>query len=425
MVDRELAAFEEWLIKSASMGVGQWWEQVGGPHLAKGGKHSVFKKMMEEEGIPEKQQERFMRMAKEKYPEGHNEPSSGYGGGTPDEGGRQNPFTQTGHALGNLGRAAIAAPFVAAGLYSALSPKEEDPHTRVPEWRGHVGSYLANVGSFGGLGFAGGRLANILGNRNPNAPLIGAGIGVLAGLGMGELAHRKSELDARRDGERAARTGKDKSLLRRASETQGHLAGQAAISALPTGIFAALRNIDPLPLASILGANIFGSAMAQKRRNAAAVEHMDRLRKKTKHAAGAPTRGNFMMASDIPAFQAPRLDRAIQKNSGETTMPVGKPKEKTEDFLPNGVTYNEGDFKRSKYAMSTQELEGFVTGLLKQAMTPAGQLAQTQSIGAPKASPPPGPSIADIAKPKGARFGTGIAGAFKTTIGGTAGNALK
>jgi len=169
-----------------------------------------------------------------------------------------------------------------------------------------------------------------------------------------------------------------------------------------------------------------------------------------KVAAGAPTRGNFMMASDIPAFQAPRLDRAIQKNSGETSMPLarlpggpderepkpqdneklgklvkGKLKTKTDAFLPDNITYNAGDFKRSKYAMSTQELDGFVADLLKQAMTPAGQLAKTQSIGAPKASPPPGPSIADIAKPKGARFGTGIPGAFKTGIGGNAGNALK
>lgn len=64
-------------------------------------------------------------------------------------------------------------------------------------------------------------------------------------------------------------------------------------------------------------------------------------------------------------------------------------------------------------------------GLQKKAMTPAGQLAHTQRVGAPKASAPPGPSIADIAKPRGARFGSGIAGAFKTGIGGTAGVALR
>ena len=34
-----------------------------------------------------------------------------------------------------------------------------------------------------------------------------------------------------------------------------------------------------------------------------------------KVAASAPTRGNFMMASDIPSFRAPQLGAAIQKNS--------------------------------------------------------------------------------------------------------------
>lgn len=49
---------------------------------------------------------------------------------------------------------------------------------------------------------------------------------------------------------------------------------------------------------------------------------------------------------------------------------------------------------------------------------PAPTVAKT--VGVPK-MPAPGPSIADIAKPKGAGFGTGIAGAFKpgTGIGGT------
>ena len=54
-------------------------------------------------------------------------------------------------------------------------------------------------------------------------------------------------------------------------------------------------------------------------------------------------------------------------------------------------------------------------------MSPAGQLAKAQRVGAPKATAPPGPSIQMISRPKGPKFGTGIAGAFKSTIGGTAG----
>lgn len=133
----------------------------------------------------------------------------------------------------------------------------------------------------------------------------------------------------------------------------------------------------------------------------------------TKAGAGAPTRGGFLMASDVPPFRAPRLDKGIQK---------------TDAFLPDGVTHSPEDFKRSKYAMSTEELSRFVPLLLKEGVagiTPAGRLEQSARVGAPRASAPPGPSIADQAKPKGPGFGTGIAGAFKGSIGGTAGVAMK
>ena len=131
-----------------------------------------------------------------------------------------------------------------------------------------------------------------------------------------------------------------------------------------------------------------------------------------KEAAGAPTRGGFMMASDVPAFKQPRLDRAIQKDSA---------------FLPDNVTTSPGDFKRSKYALDARMMTAFTAELIKSAgpNTPATQLAQSQSVGAPKVTAPPGPSIADIAKPRGARFGTGIPGAFKTGIGGMAPVSMK
>lgn len=279
-----------------------------------------------------------------------------------------------------------------------------------------------------------------------------------------------------------------------------------------------------------------------------------------KTSASAPTRGNFMMASDLPAFRAPQLRVGVQKEG---------------DMLPDGVTYGPSDFKKSKYAVSrewveqavqqarvsrprlrefaskareaaeslppgasqtkrlagyaearardfgtarfrpqetsdvlmkgrqeypkltrpleahlrspgrqaqaqkmkgnthskskyampTEDLEAYVAWLRKEAdvspavtwsgatgvphrqesnippfraprldrgiqkqsavLTPATQLAKTQRIGAPKATAPAGPSIADISKPKGARFGTGIAGAFKTGIGGTGPVGLK
>jgi hypothetical protein len=161
--------------------------------------------------------------------------------------------------------------------------------------------------------------------------------------------------------------------------------------------------------------------------------------RREKHAASAPTRGNFMMASDLPAWRAPQLQRGLQKNSGETSMPTDSPvlmnsagasktetsrtealpKTKTDAFLPDGVTYSQGDFKQSKYAMPTELMSLFVEELRKEGepgVTPAGRLAQTMSVGAPKVTAPAGPSIADQVKPRGAKFGIGIPGAFKTKI---------
>lgn len=162
------------------------------------------------------------------------------------------------------------------------------------------------------------------------------------------------------------------------------------------------------------------------------------LRGKT--AAGAPTRGGFMMASDIPPFRVPGLKA---------------PLEKAGDMLPDYVTYNQGDFSPAKLVGKSKTSAGQnetidenargsspedfkkISGtsiekrlerlyerrpdLKKLAGTSPFHAAQTaKTIGTPKITPP-GPSIADIAKPKGAGFGTGIAGAFKpnTGIGGT------
>lgn len=115
---------------------------------------------------------------------------------------------------------------------------------------------------------------------------------------------------------------------------------------------------------------------------------------KEKKAASAPTRGNFMMASDVPPLKVPSLRAPIEKNS---------------DMMDTYYPYSPGDFKPAK-------LTGKTAGL-----SPMQSAVHAKSIGAPRLSAPPGPSIADIAKPKGPGMGSGIAGAFKGSIGGTAG----
>lgn len=235
----------------------------------------------------------------------------------------------------------------------------------------------------------------------------------------------------------------------------------------------------------------------------------------TKTSASAPTRGNFMQASDLPPFKVPSLKAPIEKNS---------------DALPDFVTYGPGDFKKSKYAAQSVERvrralqgaspervaefakktragaekhlvktheaakglrgtrnlternqardvhyqhrqhagklqsfhqeavhqqgrsEGLREGALVAGAIGAGSAGTTgyilgknekkkeedsktaapnpitqaatsaKSVGLPTMTPPKGPSIVDVAKPKGPGFGTGISGAFKTTIGGTQGN---
>jgi hypothetical protein len=279
------AELEFFLLKfSSDVNLGQWWEQKGGPHLAKGGSHAAFKQMMDKEKFPEHVKKKFMDVAAKKYPPQYNKRSGG----------------------------------------GAAWAKREAGRVEKPGFM----SYVA---------------------KHPVATGLAAGAGI---LGAGYLADRISQHTSKR-----------------------------------------------------------------------------------KAAASAPTRGNFMMASDLPSYRPPRLDQAIQKDGAYESEPYTsvfkgadlegekKTKVKAGDMLPDYVTYNPGDFKRSKYAMPIEELAYLVDGLLKEAipgLTPQSRLEQSSAIGAPRANPPPlpGPSIADQAKPKGPGFGTGIAGANKSTIGG-------
>lgn len=259
--------FEFLKIASEGVSVGQWWEQKGGPHLAKGGSHSDFKKMMETDGIPEKMHDRFMRMAKERYPAQHNFRNSA-------------------------------------------------SHVNVDDFfRKHRGSAHPTDAV----------------SRKIN---LGVGLGAAAiGGGIALHDYMKSR-------------GKKKK-------------------------------------AAVLG-------------TAGAVAHQ------------AKEKGGDLDMAFCPA------------PSGKTS------KEKDSDMLPDYVTYNQGDFKRSKFAMPVEEMAAFVEqlrkvgaagGIMGVSATLSGAPAAAKSVGAPKLSGP-GPSIAQIAKPKGPGFGSGIAGAFKGSIGG-------
>lgn len=398
------------MLKHANVNIGQWWEQVGGPHLAKGGDHKTFKKMMDADGIPPAVQAKFERVAKEKYPPGHTTAGHAARGGP-----GFSTFSPTAATAINIGGAGLMG---AVGLQAALAKKRENPNTAVPEWKGRLGHAielgvpLAGAGAFLGKGL------HMLGKaKTPHAGLMGAGVGALAGAGIGQVMHHISKGEDALDASDAMEDPELRQHIRReAGRTESAQRGisllekalPAAMSAYQLHDMPILRSTIPagVPL-GLAALSSIGGGMQKKFH--AANKHQQ---VQEKAAAGAPTRGNFMMASDIPPFKAPRLDRAIQKDGA-----FGK--EKDGDMLSDYVTYNPGDFKKSKYAMSLEELSSFVSELLEKdaaIASPAAQLSKTQNVGAPKATAPPGPSIADIAKPKGAKFGIGIPGAFKTKL---------
>lgn len=91
-----------------------------------------------------------------------------------------------------------------------------------------------------------------------------------------------------------------------------------------------------------------------------------------KLAAGAPTRGGFMMASEVPAFRHPDIQRPMHHTR------------------PQQIVEKMGS-----------------------ATTPAGRLSASRRVGLPKVTAPPGPAIADTVP----TFGQRLPGANKTTIG--------
>lgn len=101
-----------------------------------------------------------------------------------------------------------------------------------------------------------------------------------------------------------------------------------------------------------------------------------------KMGAGAPTRGGFLMASEVAPWKQPKLHTPLQSDPPQIVEKMGAARI---------------EWLQKKAA----------------ATTPAGRLAASHRVGLPKSSPPPGPSIADTAP----TFGQRLPGANKTTIG--------
>lgn len=325
-------------------------------------------------------------------------------------------------------------------------------------------------------------------------------MGHLARLGATDVAHTPrfvmkhrtpEELRSIQHGVEGAFKKVEEPLKKGVGKLLAHVPGKKVRGVLQSGANMLIENPETLPLQAVPIPGITPGWLLAKKGLEKGIDHAFPL---SKAAAGAPTRGGFMMASDVPAWSQPRLDQVLQKNSGEESIPVGrlkkmqastaedpeplrsdkyasfggrwgrraagsasigllhspeeepakapeKSKEKDSDF--SNATWSPGDFRpanlNAKHAMlemPTEKLAEFVEFLKEgvAGMTPAGHLARTSRVGAPRATPPPGPSIADIAKPSGAKFkafsspmgfGSGAAGAHKNTTSGSAPVGLK
>lgn len=111
----------------------------------------------------------------------------------------------------------------------------------------------------------------------------------------------------------------------------------------------------------------------------------------TSQYSGPLSMGAFKMVSGIPSFNNPEMEARPAKKEAQLVVD-------------------------SFHAALKDELSKLAGGMnsATDAMHAAGRLHATQSVGAPKTTAPPGPSIAQIAKPKG--YGEPIAGAKKNTF---------
>ncbi len=148
-----------------------------------------------------------------------------------------------------------------------------------------------------------------------------------------------------------------------------------------------------------------------------------------KMGAGAPTRGGFLMASEVAPWRQPKLHTAIQHEPQQIVEKMGAARaewlQKRAWSKLDQTEYDLAveDFKQLKRTNPAKAKQEYVSvkrigqdmghPKFAGATTPAGRLASSHRVGLPKVSAPPGPSIADTVP----TFGQRLPGANKTTIG--------
>lgn len=152
----------------------------------------------------------------------------------------------------------------------------------------------------------------------------------------------------------------------------------------------------------------------KKTARAAFADEVMKLSYAVSQYSGPLSYGSFRQASYIPPFRSPQLKTAGPPGQKKTAA-WGKGHTLaalTAAGFGGGMLLRQAVRQREK----KKKKVSMVRDRLKEAeaLSPATRLAQSQQVGQPRLSAPPGPSIAQVAKPKG--FGQVLPGAGKNFI---------
>lgn len=303
--------------------------------------------------------------------------------------------------------------YVAQGVAPKIAAKKEKTSAMsgVTPARSWAASEYADMGKMGERVYAGDlhqlkdqpewKEFRGLRDKGQYSPVIGAGAGGLIGAGAGALVDRKY----RTRGGAAALGGMLGSAVGLGAGTYAQSRQAATHGELASADEAALRS------------HMLGRLLKEHEGN-------------FKEAAGAPTRGGFLMASEVAPRRQPKLHTAIQHEPQQIVEKMGAARA---EWLQKRAAWGKldqteydlavEDFKQLKRTNPAKAKQEYVSvkrigqdmghPKFAGATTPAGRLASSHRVGLPKVSAPPGPSIADTVP----TFGQRLPGANKTTIG--------
>jgi superfamily II DNA or RNA helicase len=432
---------------ASGLNLDKWWSEVGGPHLSRGGSHLKFNYLMHKAGIPPKVRAQFMRSAKRQYP----------GGSLTGQAKK--------HAPGLLRKGRYAVPALAlAGLYAHETHKKKEgasaptrggfmmasdlPSFRAPRLDQAIQKNSGSVTPPDNSTKDNPELLNTSKYaESKNCPSCGAKGTVKTAEELVPCstcsacgAFSKQAGFYKLEGDAVIETDKDGKSLGKGPlpERKGHVVLRKEKDGDGLGIYAPYSSSD-FKRSKYAVSHEWVQGAVQKARTTR--PRLQEFAAKAREAAEALPAGahqdkrlvahatSHYRHLDTARFLPGEAEDLMKKGPRTAEHPLVKERSlrsylRSSSDQAQSKRMKGNTHAKSKFAMSLEEFDVFVQKLKEAGLTPASQLSKTQSIGAPKATPPPGPSIAQIAKPRGARFGVGIPGAFKSRIGGDAGVSL-